>query len=81
MTIELPDKEISKLWLTPGQARIEFAAALYARRLVTIGRGAKIAGISHTAFMHELGERGVCINYTVDDALQDVETVRRRPGK
>jgi len=81
VTIELPDKEMSDLRLTPAQARIEFATALYGRRLVTMGRGAKIAGISCPAFMRELGERGICINYTVDDALQDVETVRRRLGK
>ena len=30
---------------------------------------------------HELGERGICINYMVDDARRDVETVRRRLGK
>jgi predicted HTH domain antitoxin len=81
MTIDLPDKEMSELRLTPAQARIELAAAFYARQLVTMGRGAKIAGISYTAFMHELGERGICINYTVDDALQDVETARRRLGQ
>jgi predicted HTH domain antitoxin len=81
VTIELPDKEMTDLRLTPGQARIELATALYARRLVTMGRAARIAGVSYATFMHELGERDICINYTVEDALQDVETVRGRLGK
>jgi predicted HTH domain antitoxin len=78
MTIELPDAEIKNLRLTPEQGRLEVAVGLYAGRQVTMGRGARIAGISSTEFMRELGRRGVCINYSEEDALQDIETVRQR---
>ena len=81
MMIELPDKELGNLHLTPERARLEFAAGLYSGREVSLGRAAKIAGISYTAFMHAMGERGICINYTVEDAEQDVETVRQRLGR
>lgn len=81
MTIELPDKEIGSLHLTSEQARVELAVGLYAGRQITLGRAAKIAGISYTAFMHEIGRRGICINYTAEGALQDVETVRQRLGR
>ena len=72
MTIELPDKDIGSLRLTSEQARVELAVGLYVGRQVTLGRAAKVAGISYTAFMHEIGRRGICVNYTVEDALHDV---------
>jgi predicted HTH domain antitoxin len=73
MTIELPDKEIGTLQLTPEKVRVELAVGLYAGRQVTLGRAAKIAGISYTAFMHEIGRRGICLNYSVEAALHDME--------
>lgn len=73
MNIELPDNEIEALHLTPEKVRIELAVGLYAGRQVTLGRAAKIAGISYTAFMRETGRRGICLNYRVEDALHDLE--------
>ena len=58
MTIELPDQELENLRLTSEEAHIEIACGLYAARKVSMGRAAKIAGISYTDFMHELGRRG-----------------------
>jgi predicted HTH domain antitoxin len=81
MIIELPDKEIGDLRLTPETARLELAVGLYAGRQVSLGRAARIAAISYTAFMHEIGKRGITVNYTEEDALQDVQTVRRRQAK
>ncbi len=46
-----------------------------------MGRAAQIADMSYATFMHELDRRGLCLNYTPEDALQDVETVRDRLGK
>ncbi len=81
MTIELPDQELGSLQLTSAQARLSLAVGLYAERKVTLGRAAKIAGISYTEFMQELGRSGVCLNYTAADLQQDIETVRQRLGQ
>ena len=81
MTIELPDKDIGSLRLTSEQARVELAVGLYAGQQTALGRARRIAGISSTAFMYEIGRRGLCINYTAEDALTDVETVRQRLGR
>jgi predicted HTH domain antitoxin len=81
MTIELPDKELDSLHLTSERVRLETAAGLYATREITLSRGARIAGISYTAFLQELGKRGIAISYSEEDALRDIETVRRRTGK
>jgi predicted HTH domain antitoxin len=81
MKIELPEPELDSLQLTPDQARLELAVGLYAGRRVTLGRAAKIAGISYTGFMHEIGRRGLCIHYTADDARHDVAMVEKLCGQ
>ena len=81
MTIEVPERELGSLRLTPEQARLEFAVGLYAGRRVTLGRGAKIAGVSYTQFMHEIGRRGLHINYTVADATHDMAMVDKLCGQ
>ena len=75
VTIELPDAEIESLHLTPARALLELAVGLYAGGQITMGKAARIAGIPYQAFMQEIGTRGICINYTVEDALHDVEAV------
>ncbi len=72
MTIELPDLELGALHLTPEQMRVELAVGLYAGRHVSMGRASKIAGIPYADFMRELGRRGICLNYTVEDAQHDM---------
>jgi len=81
MTIELPDEEISTLRLTPERARLELAVGLYAGRQVSLGRAARIAGVSYTAFMHEIGQRGLCINYTTQEAEHDMRMADELSGK
>ena len=81
MIVELPDVNIGSRPLTSRQARLEVAVGLYVGHEVTLGRAADIAGVSYSAFMQELDRRGLCLNYTPDDAQQDVETVRHRLGQ
>jgi predicted HTH domain antitoxin len=81
MMIELPDVELAGLGLTREQARVELAAGLYAGRQVTMGRAAKIAGLSQAAFLRELGKHGICVNYAEEDAQHDIARVRERLGK
>ena len=81
MTIELPDNALGNLRLTSEEARIDLAAGLYAERRVSMGRAARIAGVPYVRFMHELGKRGICLNYSMEDLVQDIETVQRRLGK
>ncbi len=78
MIIELPDTEIESLNLIPEQARLDLAVGLYAGREITLGRGAKIAGITYADFMQEIGKRGICVSYTEQDALDDIRQLRQR---
>ena len=81
MTIELPDKELGSLHLTDGEARIELACGLYAARKVSMGRAAKIAGIPYVDFMHELGKRGICMNYGLEDFEHDMRVLDELAAK
>jgi predicted HTH domain antitoxin len=81
MTIELPDVNIGSQPLTSEQAQLDFAIGLYTGRHASLGRAAEVAGMPKILFMRELGTRGICRNYTVEDALHDVEHVRQKLGK
>ncbi|HZR20386.1 MAG TPA: UPF0175 family protein [Verrucomicrobiae bacterium] len=81
MMIELPDADIESLHLTQAQARLELAVGLYAGREITLGRAARIAGITYAAFMQEIGKRGLCISYTEQDAADDIRQLRQRSSK
>jgi predicted HTH domain antitoxin len=75
MTIELPDVTLGSQPLTSKQARLDFAVGLYSGQHASLGRAARLAEISSTDFMHELGRRGICLNYTVEDIEHDMRMV------
>jgi predicted HTH domain antitoxin len=75
MIIELPDVMLGSQPLTSEQAQIDFAVGLYSGGHASLGRAARVSKISHTDFMRELGKRGICLNYTVDDIAHDMRMV------
>ena len=81
MTIELPDVTLGSQPLTSEQARLDFAVGLYSGRHASLGRAARLAEISYTDFMHELGRRGICLNYTVEDIEHDMQMVDELAAK
>ena len=74
MTIELPDRVGREVELTPERVKLETATGLYASGAVTLGQGAELAGISQSEFLHELGRRGISVNYGVEDFQNDLKT-------
>ncbi|WP_367873768.1 UPF0175 family protein [Luteolibacter sp. Populi] len=74
--MELPDAALEGTGITPEWAKLEVAVALYRDRLADMGRAAKIAGLSRLRFQHELGKRGVTIDFGVEDLRKDIETLR-----
>jgi predicted HTH domain antitoxin len=75
VTVEVPDQIAQNLRLTPEQMKIDAAAGLYARGDATLGQAAALAGVSHADFLHELGKRGICLNYSREDLEQDLKMV------
>lgn len=72
MIIELPDKELEKLHLSPAQARVEVAVGLYAGRQVPLDQAARIAGMAKVLFLEEIGKRGIGIHYFMEDLQHDI---------
>ena len=81
VTIEVPDQDIGSLKLSSGEARLDLAIGLYTAKRASMGKAAKIAGIAYVDFMHELGRRGICINYSVEDFEQDLKTLDSLNGE
>jgi predicted HTH domain antitoxin len=76
MLIDLPDHLLEGIALTPEVARLDLAIGLYLDRRVTLGQGARIAGISSTAFLEELGRHRVSVHYDMDDLQQDAQCLQ-----
>jgi predicted HTH domain antitoxin len=73
--LDFPDKLGNGTELTPQRVKLEAAVGLYAGSTVTLGQAAELAGICQTDFLHELGKRGICINYGADDLAHDLKMV------
>jgi predicted HTH domain antitoxin len=73
VTIEVSDDDLGSVKLTSSEAKLDFAIGLYTGRHLSMGRAAKVAGISYSDFLHELGRRGICINYSSEDLAHDLK--------
>ena len=76
MRVELPDAALEGTGMTPELAKLEVAVALYRDRKVSMGRAARLAGMPRPQFQHELGKRGVTVDYDVEDLHADLETLK-----
>jgi predicted HTH domain antitoxin len=74
MVIPLPDE--LEAGLSAQDAALHLALGLFLDQRVTLGQGARIAGISQSEFLRELGRRRISVHYEESDALADVAAVR-----
>ena len=80
MVIEVNDKALGNLRLTPAEALLDFAVGLYTDGRVTLGRAAAIASLTQSDFQRELGRRGLSVNYEAEDLRDDVATLESLRG-
>ncbi len=76
MTVTVPDSIAKASHLTPETALLDVAIGIYKREQWSMGRCAKIVGMSRSEFQDELGKREIPINYDIADLKQDGETLR-----
>jgi predicted HTH domain antitoxin len=76
MTVALP-ADIERQF-TPEDIRLHLALGMFFDQQVTLGRGAAVAGLSQSEFLHELGKRGIPVHYDEADARADVAVATRR---
>ncbi len=75
MTVLLPE-EIERQF-TSEDLRLHLALGMFLDHRVTLGQGAAIAGLSQSAFLHELGTRQIPVHYDEADAVADIATAQR----
>lgn len=76
MDLAIANELIEDLHLTTEQARLDFAVGLYSEGRITMGRAARIAGISVPAFLRELGQRRIPMHYDEAELDADMTTLR-----
>jgi predicted HTH domain antitoxin len=77
MIVEVQDELLRGLKISPQRLQLEAAIGFYTSDDVTLGQAAAIAGLSQSDFLHELGRRGVCVHYDVEEFEQDLQTLTR----
>ncbi len=76
MNLYLPDELLSGRDLSEQDLLLHLAIGLYIDDRVSLGRAARIAGISVPAFLDELGNRRIPIHYRHEDFEADLRTLR-----
>jgi predicted HTH domain antitoxin len=79
ITIDVPPDDLAALKQSPEQFAVELrlAAALHwwSQGRLSLGRAARIAGVSHRKFMDEIAARKVIWPYDEQDLAQDLKTL------
>jgi predicted HTH domain antitoxin len=75
MPVVLPE-EIERQF-TPEDIKLHLALGMFIDSRITLGQGAAIAGLSQSAFLHELGTRRIPVHYDDADARADVAVVEQ----
>jgi predicted HTH domain antitoxin len=76
MDLAIANDLIEDLHLTAEQVRLDLAVGLFSEERVTLGRAARIAGLSEPEFLRELGRRRIPVHYDVADFAADMATLR-----
>jgi predicted HTH domain antitoxin len=75
VTIEVLDRELGLSKLSAADVRLDFAIGLYTGRHLSMGKSARLADISYSAFLQELGRRGISVNYSADVLTHDLKII------
>ncbi|MBM3883649.1 MAG: UPF0175 family protein [Verrucomicrobia bacterium] len=82
VTLEIPEEVSQAMRLPPGEARtrlqLELAAALYAQGILSLGKAARLAGLSRWEMNDVLARRAVPMHYTEADLQNDLDYARGR---
>ena len=77
VNITIPDAALKGTSLTAETALLDLAIGAYVDERATLGQAARIASLSQTEFLRELGKRRIPIHYGPGDFAADMEVVAR----
>ena len=79
LTLEVPEDVTEALCLPEQEVHprllLELGLSLYAQKLLSLGKGAKLAGLSQHDFSKQLGARGIARHYTHEELTEDLAHV------
>ncbi|MBA7708512.1 hypothetical protein ES703_117414 [subsurface metagenome] len=77
MVLKIENEVLKGINLTPEQAKLDFAIGLFIDKRITLGQAARVASLSQTQFLKELGKRKIPIHYDIEDFNKDLETIEK----
>ena len=77
MSVIVPDDLLQAAQMTEGKLKLEIAVLLYQQRKISGGKARHFAGLNILEFQKELANRGLHVNYEVEDFHNDLETLLR----
>jgi predicted HTH domain antitoxin len=76
MNLIIPDDILTASEMSETDLKLEVAIVLYKREKISAGKACEWLGLNLIEFRRELGNRGLTINYDVDEFQADLETLR-----
>ena len=76
MDVVIPKDIVAATKMSEAQLKLEIAIMLYKQEKISSGRACQWLGINLIEFRRELGQRGLTINYDVEDFESDLKTLR-----
>ncbi|MEQ9669917.1 UPF0175 family protein [Coleofasciculus sp. G2-EDA-02] len=76
MSLVIPNDILQATKMTEDELKLEIAIMLYKQEKISSGKVRAWTGLSVIEFQHELGKRGLCINYDVEDFQSDIQTLQ-----
>ena len=76
MSLVIPNDILQATKMTEDELKLEIAIMLYKQEKISSGKVRAWTGLTVIEFQHELGKRGLCINYDVEDFQSDIQTLQ-----
>jgi len=76
MSLVIPNDILQATKMTEEELKLEIAIMLYKQEKISSGKVRVWTGLSVIELQHELGKRGLCINYDVEEFQSDIQTLQ-----
>jgi predicted HTH domain antitoxin len=76
MIITIPDDILQSAQMSEKALELEIAILLYKQQKISSGKVRAWTGLTVIEFQRELANRGLCLNYDVEDFQADAQTLQ-----
>ncbi len=76
MNLTIPDEILQLAQMSVEDLKLEIAILLYQQKKISIGHACRLAVMHLLEFQRTIADRGICINYDIEDFEADIKTLR-----